>query len=95
MSANYFEVLGVRLAAAGNQVCYLVRRATQARALRAGVWLEDPGSGEVLQAGVKAVTTFAEAADYTTRSVSDQTSGRQNPSRTGLGDVPLSVAGGR
>lgn len=41
------------------------------------------------------IVTFAEAADYTTRSVSAQTSGRQNPSRTGLGDVPLSVAGGR
>jgi uncharacterized caspase-like protein len=41
------------------------------------------------------IVTFAEAADYTTRQVSDETSGRQNPSRTGLGDVPLSVAGGR
>ena len=56
--------LGARLAAAGNQVCYLVRRASQARALRAGVWLEDPGSGEVVQASVRAVTTFAEAADF-------------------------------
>ena len=41
------------------------------------------------------IVTFAEAADYTTRSVSAETDGRQNPSRTGLGDVPLSVAGGR
>ncbi|HEX6588489.1 MAG TPA: caspase family protein [Longimicrobiales bacterium] len=41
------------------------------------------------------IVTFAEAADYTTRQVSDQTTGRQNPSRTGLGDVPLSVAGTR
>ena len=41
------------------------------------------------------IVTFAEAADYTTRSVSAETTGRQNPQRTGLGDVPLSVAGGR
>ena len=41
------------------------------------------------------IVTFAEAADYTTRQVSEETTARQNPQRTGLGDVPLAVAGGR
>lgn len=41
------------------------------------------------------IVTFAEAADYTTRQVSEQTTSQQNPQRTGLGDVPLSIAGGR
>lgn len=41
------------------------------------------------------IVTFAEAADYTTRQVGEATSNRQNPQRTGLGDVPLAVAGAR
>jgi uncharacterized caspase-like protein len=46
-------------------------------------------------ANADGIVTFAEAADYTTRQVSSETTGQQNPQRTGLGDVPLSVAGGR
>ncbi|HUF13350.1 MAG TPA: caspase family protein [Longimicrobiales bacterium] len=44
-------------------------------------------------ANADGIVTFAEAADYTTRQVSEETATQQNPQRTGLGDVPLSIAG--
>lgn len=37
------------------------------------------------------IVTFTEAADFVTRQVAGETRGRQNPQRSGLGDVPLAV----
>ncbi|MBI4545210.1 MAG: hypothetical protein HY703_08450, partial [Gemmatimonadetes bacterium] len=38
------------------------------------------------------IVTFAEVANYVTTKVRGDTNGRQNPQRSGLGDVPLAVA---
>ena len=53
------------------------------------------GLAGAADANADGIVTFAEAADYTTRQVSETTTSRQNPQRTGLGDVPLSIAGTR
>jgi hypothetical protein len=37
------------------------------------------------------IVTFEELSDYVSRQVAAATGGRQNPQRSGLGDVPLSV----
>ena len=37
------------------------------------------------------VVTFAEVADYVGKNVAKETNGRQNPQRTGFGDVPLGI----
>jgi hypothetical protein len=37
------------------------------------------------------IVTFSEVTDYVAGKVSETTQGRQNPQRTGLGDVPLAV----
>lgn len=43
-------------------------------------------------ANADGIVTFTEAADYATRHVQQDTQDRQNPQRTGLGDIPLAVA---
>lgn len=40
------------------------------------------------------IVTFTELFDHVARNVRSETSGRQNPQRSGLGDVPLAVVGG-
>jgi hypothetical protein len=39
------------------------------------------------------IVTFTEVASYVRERVSGETNGRQNPQHTGLGDVPLAIAG--
>jgi len=40
------------------------------------------------------IVTFSEVYQYVSRSVVDATQGRQNPQRTGWGDIPLAVVEG-
>lgn len=49
------------------------------------------GSGDLNDDGI---VTFVEAFDHVERNVRSETRGRQNPQRSGLGDVPLAVVGG-
>lgn len=51
-------VLGARLARAGARVRYVVRRPEQAAALRSGIFVRDPASGETLNAPVEAQFGF-------------------------------------
>jgi 2-dehydropantoate 2-reductase len=56
--------LGTRLAASGEPVLFVVRRAEAAAAiLREGVSLEDPASGELLRAGAGAIAGIEAARD--------------------------------
>ncbi len=56
--------LGTRLAAAGERVLFIVRRAAAAVAIeREGLSLEDPASGELVRAGAEAITGFEAARD--------------------------------
>jgi hypothetical protein len=49
------------------------------------------GAGDVDGNGI---VTFTELFDHVSDNVRDATSGRQNPQRSGLGDIPLAVVGG-
>lgn len=40
------------------------------------------------------IVTFSEAFDFVSGRVREETGGRQNPQRAGMGDIPLSVVGG-
>jgi hypothetical protein len=48
------------------------------------------GSGDLDENGI---VTFTELFDYVSANVRQATSGRQNPQRSGLGDIPLAVVG--
>jgi uncharacterized caspase-like protein len=48
--------------------------------------LDGPGDGNG-----NGIVTFTEAFDYVSRKVREATEGRQNPQRSGLGDIPLAV----
>jgi hypothetical protein len=37
------------------------------------------------------IVTFTEAFEYVSRKVAEATEGRQNPQRSGFGDIPLAV----
>jgi hypothetical protein len=49
------------------------------------------GAGDLDDNGI---VTFTELFDHVNRNVRDATSGRQNPQRSGLGDIPLAVVSG-
>ncbi|MEQ9399722.1 MAG: caspase family protein [Longimicrobiales bacterium] len=49
------------------------------------------GNGDVNGDGI---VTFTELFDYVARNVRTATDGRQNPQRSGFGDIPLAVVGG-
>jgi hypothetical protein len=49
------------------------------------------GSGDLDGNGI---VTFTELFDHVNRNVREATSGRQNPQRSGFGDIPLAVVGG-
>jgi hypothetical protein len=48
------------------------------------------GSGDANRDGI---VTFLELFDHVSNSVRTATNGRQNPQRSGLGDIPLAVVG--
>jgi 2-dehydropantoate 2-reductase len=59
--------LGARLTAAGQDVCYVVRRPEQAAALGSGIDLEDPSTGEVLRTTGRARVGIDRAAELEAR----------------------------